>query len=281
MKKKIILIGANGFFGINIYNFFKKEFIIKKVFRKTKLKKINFKKYDYVINAAADIYNEENMFRNNTFFTFRILKKIINENKNIKLIHFGSSGEYGAANKKLHEKDLIEPRTIYESTKAAATMLVAGYSKYNNINSMIIRPFAVYGMYENKTKILPNFFRYFLNSQPLKIYKGFQDYVYIKDLLLFLNKIIKKNLVKNYGEILNFGSGKQYSNADIFKFCKKYFPKKIDEENVYYIDKFQKIYHKKIWCSNNQYLLKNFKFKFKFNVDQGIRDYISIYLKEN
>ena len=282
MKHKIILLGARGFFGISIYKFFKNDFNIKKVYRKTNLQKINFKNYSYIINAAADVYHEQSMYKNNTLFVYKVIKKIINENKNIKLIHFGSSGEYGAVNKKLSEKDLLEPRTVYESTKSAATMLVSGYSKYYKINSIIIRPFAVYGMFENNTRIFPNFFRYFLNSQPLTIYKGFQDYVYIKDLLFFINKIIKKNLIRNYGEIVNFGRGKQYTNLEIFKLCKKYFKKnhrKLPPENFCYINKFHKVYHKKIWCSNNRYLLKKFKFKFKYNINKGINDYIKIYLK--
>jgi len=290
MQKRIILIGASGFFGINIYNYFKSDFVIKKVFRKTNIKKINFKNYDYIINASADVYNEGNMFKNNTLFVFKILKKIIDENKNIKLIHFGSSGEYGAVNKMLCEKDLLVPRTVYESTKAAATMLVSGYSKYYKINSIIIRPFAIYGIHENETRILPNFFRHFLHSKPLKIYKGYQDYVYIKDLLLFLQKIIKKNYIKNWGEIVNFGSGKQHSNTAIFNICKKAFRKEIVKmknnffmntslPSVIYINNFQKIYHKKIWCSNNKYLLKNFKFNFKYNIEKGIKDYVHEYKK--
>lgn len=282
MKKKIILLGSKGFFGINIYNYFKKDFNIKKVHRKTNLEKINFKNYNYLINTAADVYHEEKMFRNNTYFVYKIIKKIVNENKKIKLIHFGSSGEYGSSNKKLSEKHLLEPRTIYEATKSAATMLISGYSKYYKINSIIIRPFAVYGMYENKTRIFPNFFRYFLNLQRLTIYKGFQDYVYIKDLLFFIDKIIKEDLIKNYGEIVNFGSGKQYSNLEIFKFCRNQFIKsygKLPSLDYSYVNKFNKIYHKKIWCSNNYYLLKKFKFKFKFNIKKGIKDYIWTYLK--
>ena len=58
MKKKIILIGSNGFFGKNIINFFKKKYIIKKIYRRDSIQKINFKNYHFIINAAADVNDE-------------------------------------------------------------------------------------------------------------------------------------------------------------------------------------------------------------------------------
>ena len=48
MKKRIILFGANGFFGKNIINFFKDQYKLKKIFRKDNLDKINFKNYDFI-----------------------------------------------------------------------------------------------------------------------------------------------------------------------------------------------------------------------------------------
>ena len=232
MKKKIILIGSNGFFGKNIINFFKKKYIIKKIYRRDSIQKINFKNYHFIINAAADVYDEKSMFKNNTKLVFDILHKIIKENKQIKFIHFGSSGEYGAANKQSKESDLIIPRTVYEATKAAGTMLVQGYSKNFKIKSIIIRPFSIYGLYENKTRIMPNIFRHFLIQKKLNIYDGYHDYVYIDDLILFIKKLITENRIKNYGEIVNFGSGKQFSNLQILNICEKVFKKNL-KQHIY------------------------------------------------
>ena len=275
MKKRIILFGANGFFGKNIINFFKDQHKLKKIFRKDNLDKINFKNYDFIINAAADVYNENMMFENNVVLVNQIVQKIVRENNRIRLIHFGTSGEYGAINKKSSEKDLIIPRTVYEGTKAAATMLVQSYSKYYKFKSIIIRPFSIYGFHENKTRIMPSILRSYLGLQKLKIYNGYHDYVYIKDLISFLNKLLKKNLIKNYGEIVNFGSGKQYSNKQILNFFEENLRYK---SNASFVSKFQKVYDKKIWRSDCRYLTKKFNFNFKYNIYKGIKDYIKIYL---
>ena len=276
LTKKVILIGSNGFFGKNIINFFPKNIFIKKIYRKDNIDRVNFKNFDFIINSAADVYDEKKMFKNNTFLVPKVLEKILKENPKMKLIHFGSSGEYGGVEKKSDEKDLILPRTIYEGTKAAATMLVQAYSKQFKIKSIIIRPFSIYGQYENKTRILPNIFRHFVNNQKLKMYDGFHDYTYINDLILFLEKLIKKNLIKNYGEIVNFGSGKQYSNFEILKICEKIFNKK---SKAIKIKKFQRIYDKKIWYADIKILKKKFNHNHKFSIKKGIEHYLKIYKK--
>ena len=111
-------------------------------------------------------------------------------------------------------------------------------------------------------------------NKELKIYNGYHDYTYIDDLILFLDLLIKKKLITEFGEITNFGSGKQYSNFAILKFCEKIFKKK---SNAKIIKKFQKIYDKKIWCSNNKYLIKRFNYKHKFSIQKGIEYYSKIY----
>ena len=93
------MVGSNGFFGKNIINFFSKNNYIKKISRKNNINKLNFKNFDFIINCATDVYDESQMFKNNTAIVDKILKKILSENPNIMMIHFGSSGEYGAAEK--------------------------------------------------------------------------------------------------------------------------------------------------------------------------------------
>ena len=61
--KKILLIGANGFFGKNISIKLNKFFQIKKFLRKDNLLSINFSKFDVIINCAAEVYDEKKMLQ--------------------------------------------------------------------------------------------------------------------------------------------------------------------------------------------------------------------------
>ena len=94
---------------------------------------------------------------------------MINQNKLIKLIHFGSSAEYGLLHSPAKETNQLKPRTVYEATKASSCLLVKGYSDQYKLNSVIIRPFSIYGPHENLTRLLPNIFRHFMFNDNLRI----------------------------------------------------------------------------------------------------------------
>ena len=263
------------FFGKNIKIHLSKKFKIKSFNRNSNIDNLNLKNIFLIINCAAEVYNDNKMFISNTELVEKLLKKIIKNKKATKLIHFGSSGEYGNVNKISNENDSPKPRTIYEATKASSTMLVQGYSKEYKIKSIIIRPFAVFGKWENYTRLIPNIFRHLLYGNNLRIFDGYHDFIYIKDLLNFINYLIVKNKINSRYELVNFGSGKQYSNFEIFKMCEKVLIKK--QKRL--LKKFQRKYDKKIWCANTKYLRSKIKFK-KFSIQRAIKDYKDEIIKD-
>lgn len=277
MKKKILILGSDGFFGKNIKIHLSKKFKIKSFNRNSNIDNLNLKNIFLIINCAAEVYNDNKMFISNTELVEKLLKKIIKNKKATKLIHFGSSGEYGNVNKISNENDSPKPRTIYEATKASSTMLVQGYSKEYKIKSIIIRPFAVFGKWENYTRLIPNIFRHLLYGNNLRIFDGYHDFIYIKDLLNFINYLIVKNKINSHGELVNFGSGKQYSNFEILKMCEKVFNKKAKATIK---KKFQRKYDKKIWCANTKYLRSKIKFKKEFSIQRAIKDYKDEIIKD-
>ena len=224
-KANIILIGANGFFGKNIQLFLKNKYNFKNIKRNDNFKNLNFQNFTHVINCAAEVYNDKKMMENNSLLVDVLLKKMINQNKLIKLIHFGSSAEYGLLHSPAKETNQLKPRTVYEATKASSCLLVKGYSDQYKLNSVIIRPFSIYGPHENLTRLLPNIFRHFMFNDNLRIFGGYHDFVYINDMIRFIDILLKKNHKFYDGKIINFGSGKQYSNYQILKICEKIFKK--------------------------------------------------------
>ncbi len=272
-KKKILIIGKNGFFGKSL----KKKLVnhkLKLLGRKDNLKKINLKKFDYIINCAADIYNEKEMFHSNTLLVYDLLEKYINQKSKAKIIHFGSSGEYGNSKISPSEKNLLKPNSVYTGTKAAATMLLQSFSSEFKIPCLIIRTFTVYGPYENQSRLIPFIFRSLIKKKKLDIYHGYQDYFYIDDLCNIINKIINKWNIKCYGEVLNLGSGKVYKNSEILKICEKITKLK---SHVRFIKKFNKSNHNKYYNYEQKPLKIKFKKYLNFynttNIQQGIKKY--------
>ena len=272
-KKKILIIGKNSFFSKNICKKLKNHKLIK-FGRKDKLSSISFKSLDLIINCAADVYVEKKMFNNNTLLVYKILKKHVNEKSKAKIIHFGTSGEYGKLNKKANENLPPNPNSVYEGTKSAATMLVQSFSRQFKIPSVIIRPYSIYGPFENSSRILPNIFRHFIIKNELTIYDGYHDYYYIDDLVNIILKLLQKWTIKNYGEILNVGSGKQFSNVDILKICEKVVRKKSKAKIV---KKFQRKYDNKYWYTNTT-KINSYKFNQKITLEKGIKKYWNLIL---
>ena len=87
----------------------------------------------------------------------------------------------------------------------------------------------------------------------------------------FVDFLLKKN--KNFfnNKVVNFGSGKQYSNLEVLKICEKIFERK----SICKVFKsFQRSYDSKIWKSDNKYLANNINFKLKYNMFKGLKSYI-------
>jgi len=63
-------------------------------------------------------------------------------------VHIGSCFEYGDKDYTISEEDSLEPTTIYGATKAAGSILVRQRAKELAINSVVLRPFGMWGPFE-------------------------------------------------------------------------------------------------------------------------------------
>lgn len=273
--KKILLIGKNGFFANNFIKHLKNHKLYL-MGRKDCLNKFNLKKMDIIINCASDINNEKLMYKNNTEFVYLLVEKYIKQKSSAKIIHFGSASEYGINNYSSSEKDLIKPETIYGGTKAAGTMILQSFSKQFKIPSVILRSYTAYGPFEYSSKLLPNIFKHLNYKKRLILYDGYQDYFFIDDLSNILIKIIEKWEFKNFGEIINISSGKQYSNREILKICEQI--SKIKAKPIFRKG-FKKTFHNKIWRGSSKKRL-GLGYKFSTNINAGIKKYYQDFLND-
>ncbi|MBI3955030.1 NAD-dependent epimerase/dehydratase family protein, partial [Candidatus Gottesmanbacteria bacterium] len=130
----------------------------------------------------------------------------------------GSSSEYGYKNKPMKETDTLDPASFYAATKAATTNLALVYARSYNLPVIIVRPFSVYGPYEEPTRLVPTVIMKCLKNEDVELTKGMEkrDFIYIEDFLDCFMKL-SKNPGKITGHIINIGSGKQFSTRDIAK----------------------------------------------------------------
>jgi nucleoside-diphosphate-sugar epimerase len=275
MPKKILIIGKNSF--IAKYFISKSSFKITAIGRDAKLYKINLNKFDYIINFAANIFDEKKMFDDNVFLINQIYSHYIKCFSRAKIILFGSASEYGKCNFAPNEIYPAKPENIYGGTKAAGNMIASGFANQFNIPTLVLRTYTIYGPYEDNSKLIPNIFRHLKLRRKLNIYQGVQDYTFVEDLNCMLKKIILRWKFKDKFTILNVGSGRQYSNFQVLKLCEKVSGIKAKAK---IIKKFKKKFHSNIWISSiNKRCELNYLFK--NNLSEGLKIYWDEFVKNN
>ena len=137
-------------------------------------------------------------------------------------INTGSSSEYGIKNHPMKETDILSPVNLYGITKAAATMYCQYVSRKFDLPIVTMRPFAVYGYFEDKDRLIPTIIRACLTNSDLNLSNPnyVRDFIFIEDIIGAYLKVIK-NIKKIQGEIFNIGSGRQYKVSQVVTLIKK------------------------------------------------------------
>lgn len=126
----------------------------------------------------------------------------------IPLINVGSSSEYGTKSSSMKETDRCRPNNRYGQTKLIQTL----YCSEQGIPTL--RLSSVYGPWEDSTRLIPTLIRSKLTGDRLNLVNSVRDYIYVDDVVEAVFKATERyDEIK--GEIINVGSGQQYSMKDI------------------------------------------------------------------
>lgn len=130
-------------------------------------------------------------------------------------VNAGSSSEYGFKSEPMKETDLLEPNSHYAVFKAAATQYCQYAAASKKMPIITLRPFSVYGFYEEPTRLVPTLMTSLLagTCPPLVSPDTARDYVFIDDMVeACLAAGLRSDLG---GRVYNIGSGKQTTLKDI------------------------------------------------------------------
>lgn len=252
-NKKVLITGGGGFIGANfVYKFLdlgyevivfeRKEanlWRIKKVKNKIKIyspdltdcakaeKIIARIKPEIVLHFAA--YGAYQRFQQDINLTIETnLKSTINlvnacRKSGVQcFINTGTNSEYGIKNTPMKETDVLEADNLYAITKAASTMYCQMMARKFGFPAVTIRPFAVYGYFEEGGRLIPTIIKSCLTDTKLELSRpdSVRDFIFIEDLIDgYLSAV--KNIERVKGEIFNLGSGKQNNIGQVVKIIKE------------------------------------------------------------
>lgn len=179
---------------------------IKKIFEENHI--------DFVYHLAAKANVRTSFEQPNEYFetningTENILKCCI-KFKIKKFIAASSSSVYGVSDAEKFSEDMknLKPISPYADSKLKMEKLIEKYAKTYNLNSVIIRPFTVYGPRQRPDLAICKFIHKINSNKPIDIYgdgSSVRDYTYIDDIIRPLYSCI--NVDTGNFQIINIGS---------------------------------------------------------------------------
>lgn len=266
---KIAISGTTGFIGKNLTEYYQ-GYEIQHINRVDPYGCLNIFKPNLIIHCAAEIYDSDAMFDSNVLLTKQYLDWL-RDNPIARMIHIGSSSEYGPVNRPTDETDCINPVDMYQATKGMATILCQGYARSYKLDIRIVRPYSVYGKYEKPHRLFPRLWKAFMLNQSMTLHEGFHDFIYINDFIRGVDLIAKDKEYKP-GEIVNLGSGQQYSNSDVLSAFNRVTGKIAP---VTEIGIMAKSFESSVWICNPTYAKSVYNFECQYDLDSGVRDFIN------
>ncbi|SOB80578.1 Nucleoside-diphosphate-sugar epimerase [Sphingomonas guangdongensis] len=133
-----------------------------------------------------------------------------------RLIHVGTSYEYGTEDGVLTEDRRLAPVGVYGVTKAAATLALQDLARRTGASLAVVRPFSMYGPLEGEHKFVPLVMAASRSGSPLDLTPGDQqrDYLYVGDVSDACLDLGSSNDFPS-GEVFNLASGSGLRLRDV------------------------------------------------------------------
>lgn len=127
-----------------------------------------------------------------------------------RLVHLGSSLEYGPKAGAMREDDPLAPMVPRGAAKAAETFVCVMLARMLGLPALVLRPFSIYGPWEAESRLVPAALRAALEGAELPLVEPgiARDFVYVGDVV----EAIVLGLTRDQppaGEVVNVGSGVQ------------------------------------------------------------------------
>lgn len=280
----ITITGSNSFIGKNFINFLNKKKIKNSFLTRKKIinikNKTNYysfskrqKKTNILVHISSSslalLYRKKKFTKKDVLFSLEneidnllSLIDFYKKNKIKKFILISSSSLYGNSKlkKPFNEKDKCNPKDYYSIIKLAIETVAQKMCK----NIIIIRPFQIYGKFDNPKRLIPTLYNSKKNENI-----NLQDCLQVTDILHvddFCEAILKICESKIKNGIFNIGSGRPIKLRTIVKTIHEYRNKEF--RFIYKKTKQNKISN---YCySDNSLVQKTFDWRPKISLKKGL-----------
>ena len=133
-----------------------------------------------------------------------------------RLVHLGSSLEYGPRRRSHREDDDLVPTVPRGVAKAAETIVCLGWARVLGLSAVVLRPFSIYGPWDHESRLVPTAIRAALEDGDLKLTEPglVHDLVHIDDVVRAIARALSGGPTLD-GKIFNIGTGIQTTNEEL------------------------------------------------------------------
>jgi UDP-glucuronate 4-epimerase len=245
--------------------------------------KENINKIDCIVHLAAQAgvkYSLKNpmAYYENNIISFAHILEITKSLKIKQLIYASSSSVYGDLdNKVFNEKKIGKPLSNYSLTKQFNEQMADFYSNKFKLTTVGLRFFNVYGTFGRPDMALWIFVKNALKNKSINLHnfgRMKRSFTYVDDIINSIILIINKKKYNKKNTIYNIGNSKTIKLFNLIKIIEKKLKKKIKYKKIPI--QFGEIQNSK---ATNQKFFKEYKFKPKITINEGVNKFINWYLE--
>lgn len=161
------------------------------------------------------------MLKTNVLGSINLFNAISEQNSIRHVVNIGTSLEYGPKSGAINEEDCERPNTSYGISKLSQTQFAQHFAKNYGLPITTLRIFTSYGKFEEPKHLIGDIMLGIITKRPIKIrtFSAKRDFVYIDDVV---DALIKTGENKPLRDIINIGTGKEYSVMNIIEIAKKF-----------------------------------------------------------
>lgn len=262
IRKRILLLGGNGFLGRNLsISLAKSENFSVSVFDISYPKEIidnvsyyvgNMEDTERLIEIMEDkqinilVHMVSTIIPGSTIKQYMDNCKLVQlstiplmdycANNDVEMVYLSSGGTvYGIKGGIISENEPTAPISYYGLSKVQIEDLVYFYNRRYGLKYLILRPSNPYGHGQNlygKQGLIAVIMGKLLMKEPITVFGDgniIRDYIYIDDFIYYVKELIKNEILN---EVINIGSGEGYSIKQIIDIVNKIVGHKIDIESI-------------------------------------------------
>jgi dTDP-glucose 4,6-dehydratase len=179
---------------------------------------------DAIINFAAETHVDRSIEEAAPFLHTNVLgaHALLDAARRCRIplfVQIGTDEVYGSAppNESFDEKQILDPRSPYSASKAAADHLVNAYACTFGLRAIIVRCTNNFGPFQFPEKLIPLMIANALEDRPIPVYgdgMNERDWLYVED---FCRAIVRVMEAGKPGEIYNVSAGTPRANLYVIR----------------------------------------------------------------